>query len=146
MNKNRIIKRGKARIVARGFTQRPGIDYEETFALVARQGSVRLITALAAGIGAKIHQLHVMTAYFNAEQRAVALSKTRAEFRVLIGATKESIHLKGFLYELGSPNLSARLLYCDNQGTVQLTTTTGYYDRIKHVRIHFNFVGLSVTG
>ena len=38
----------KARIVAKGFTQRDGIDYEETFSPTVRFESVRLVVATAA--------------------------------------------------------------------------------------------------
>jgi hypothetical protein len=42
------IEKYKARFVARGFSQKEGIDYEETFAPVARYTSIRTIIALAA--------------------------------------------------------------------------------------------------
>ena len=41
------IEKYKERFVARGFSQKEGIDYEETFALVARYTSIRTIMALA---------------------------------------------------------------------------------------------------
>jgi hypothetical protein len=41
------IEKYKARFVARGFSQKEGIDYEETFALVARYTSIKTIIALA---------------------------------------------------------------------------------------------------
>jgi hypothetical protein len=44
---NESIEKHKARFVARGFSQKEGIDYEETFALVARYTSIRTIIALA---------------------------------------------------------------------------------------------------
>ena len=42
------IEKYKARFVARGFSQKEGIDYEETFAPVARYTSVRVVLAIAA--------------------------------------------------------------------------------------------------
>ena len=42
------IERYKAHLIAKGFTQEYGIDYEETFTLVARISSVRARLAIAA--------------------------------------------------------------------------------------------------
>jgi hypothetical protein len=44
-----------------------GIDYEETFAPVARYTSIRTINALAASMGWKLHQMDVKTAFLNDE-------------------------------------------------------------------------------
>ncbi|KAE8255524.1 hypothetical protein A4X13_0g3015 [Tilletia indica] len=59
--------RWKARLVAQGFTQQPGVDYFETFAPVARFDSARIIFALAVHHGWVIHQLDVVTAYLNGD-------------------------------------------------------------------------------
>ena len=45
----------KARLVVRGFIQQEGIDYDDTFALVARMESVRVLLALAAQEGWSVH-------------------------------------------------------------------------------------------
>lgn len=74
------------------------------------------------------------------KQRTVALSTTEAEFKALTEATKESMYLRGLVHELGIARISDGLIYCNNQGAVQLTTTTEFHDRTKHVRIQFNFV------
>ena len=55
----------KARFVARGFSQIEGINYEETFAPVARYSSIWTIVALSAQMGWHIHQMDVKTAFLN---------------------------------------------------------------------------------
>ncbi|CAK9813843.1 Retrovirus-related Pol polyprotein from transposon TNT 1-94 [Anthophora plagiata] len=59
------LERRKARIVARGFAQRPGVDFDDTFAPVARIESIRILMALAAERGMNVEQLDVTTAYLN---------------------------------------------------------------------------------
>jgi hypothetical protein len=62
---NGSIEKYKARFVARGFSHKEGIDYEETFAPVARYTSIRTIIALAAKMKWKLHQMDVKTAFLN---------------------------------------------------------------------------------
>jgi len=57
--------RYKARLVARGFTQKYQIDYEETFAPVARISSFRFILSLVIQYNLKVHQMDVKTAFLN---------------------------------------------------------------------------------
>ena len=60
------IEKYKARFVTRGFSQKEGTNYEETFAPVARYTSIRTIIALAVKIKWKMHQMDVKTAFLNA--------------------------------------------------------------------------------
>jgi hypothetical protein len=57
----------KARLVVKGYAQRRGIDYDEVFAPVARLDSVRLLIALAAQEGWKVHHLDVKSAFLNGD-------------------------------------------------------------------------------
>ncbi|KAE8255552.1 hypothetical protein A4X13_0g3000 [Tilletia indica] len=57
--------RWKARLVAQGFSQKAGIDYDETFAPVARLTTVRILVALAIRHKMKIWSMDVVTAYLN---------------------------------------------------------------------------------
>ena len=57
--------RNKARLVAQGFCQKEGIDYEETFAPVARLEVIRIFLAFAASKGFKVFQMDVKSAFLN---------------------------------------------------------------------------------
>jgi hypothetical protein len=59
------IEKYKARFVAHGFSQKEGIDYEETFSPVARYTSIGTIIALAAKMKWKLHQMDVKIVFLN---------------------------------------------------------------------------------
>ena len=59
------IEKYKAIFVALGFSQKEGIDYEESFAPVARYTSIRSVLALDAVMKWKIHQMDVKTTFLN---------------------------------------------------------------------------------
>ena len=86
------VNRFKGRLVAQGYSQRYGIDYEETFSPVARFSSIRTILAYAAERGMLVHQMDVITAFLN-------------------GDLKEEIYMEqppGFVQE-GKENLVCKL-------------------------------------
>ena len=64
---NGTIERHKARLVAQGFSQKYGQDYDETFSPIVRFESLRTVIALAVQNGFKLHQMDVMTTFLNAE-------------------------------------------------------------------------------
>ncbi|CAM8889388.1 unnamed protein product [Rhodiola kirilowii] len=59
------ITRNKARLVAQGYTQIEGIDFEETFAPVARLEAIRLLLALACHLKFRLFQMDVKSAFLN---------------------------------------------------------------------------------
>jgi hypothetical protein len=61
-----IIKH-KARLVARGFLQREGINFDDAFTPVARMESVLLLLTLAAQEGWRVHHMDVKSAFLNGD-------------------------------------------------------------------------------
>ncbi|CAL2270540.1 unnamed protein product [Prunus armeniaca] len=55
----------KARLVVKGYAQNPGIDFNETFAPMARLDTIRTLIALAAQKGWKLYQLDVKSSFLN---------------------------------------------------------------------------------
>ena len=57
--------RNKARLVAQGYNQEEGIDYDETFAPVARLEAIRMLLAFASYKRFKLYQMDVKSAFLN---------------------------------------------------------------------------------
>ena len=57
--------RNKARLVAQGFSQVEGLDFDETFAPVARLEAIRILFAFAASKGFRLYQMDVKSAFLN---------------------------------------------------------------------------------
>ena len=55
----------KAHLVAQGYSQVEGVDFDETFALIARMESIRVLLALACHLKFKLYQMDVKTAFLN---------------------------------------------------------------------------------
>jgi hypothetical protein len=65
LNADGSINKHKARLVVKGYSQEPSIDFTETFAPVSRLDTIKLLLALAAQNGWHIFQLDVKSAFLN---------------------------------------------------------------------------------
>ena len=61
------IDKYKARLVIKGYRQREGLDYFDTYSPVTRINSIRMILAIAALHNLKVHQMDVKTAFLNGD-------------------------------------------------------------------------------
>ena len=64
-DENGTVTRNKARLVAQGYTQVEGLDFDETFAPVARLESIRLLLGVTCILKFKLFQMDVKSAFLN---------------------------------------------------------------------------------
>lgn len=67
MNAARSIEKLKAKIVAKGYSEQEGIDFDDTFEPVAKLNTIRMLIALATKYNWELHQLDVKSAFLNGE-------------------------------------------------------------------------------
>ena len=65
MNENGVVTKNKARLVAQGYSQEEGIDFEETFAPMARLETIRILLAFIVSQSIKLFQMDVKSAFLN---------------------------------------------------------------------------------
>ncbi|GKA38275.1 retrovirus-related pol polyprotein from transposon TNT 1-94 [Tanacetum coccineum] len=65
LDENSILSRNKARLVAQGYNQQEGINYDETYAPVAGLESIRILLAYAGALYFKLFQMDVKSAFLN---------------------------------------------------------------------------------
>ncbi|GJW49353.1 retrovirus-related pol polyprotein from transposon TNT 1-94 [Tanacetum coccineum] len=65
LDENGVVSRNKARLVAQGYNQQEGIDYDKTYAPVARLESIRILLAYACALDFKLFQMDVKSAFLN---------------------------------------------------------------------------------
>ena len=65
VNPNGLVTRLKARLVAKGYTQTYGVDYYDTFSLVAKMTFVRLLISLAATYNWDLYQLDIKKVFLH---------------------------------------------------------------------------------
>ena len=98
-NADGSINKYKSRLVAKGYIQRHGVDFEEVFAPVARIETVRFIIALAASRGWEIHHLDVKTAFLHGDLKEDVYVQQPEGFRVK-GKEEKVYKLRKALYGL----------------------------------------------
>jgi len=94
-----VATKHKARLVARGLVQQEGIDFDDAFAPVARMESVRVLLALAAQEGWKVHHMDVKSAFLNGDLKEEVYVRQPPGFAVA-GEEGRVYRLKKALYGL----------------------------------------------
>ncbi|GBP42186.1 Retrovirus-related Pol polyprotein from transposon TNT 1-94 [Eumeta japonica] len=113
--------RYRARLVAKGFTQRPGVDYCETFSPVIRHSTLRYLFALSVQLNMDITHLDVTTAFLNGHLKEIIFMQLPECFPNV--NCNKVLRLKKAIYGLKQASLAWYDRY--SQGTADLV---GYVD------------------
>jgi hypothetical protein len=89
---NGIVVRNKPRLVAQGYSQVEGIDYGETYALVARLESIRILLAYASHHNFELQQMDVKSVFLNGPLHELVYVKKTLGF--------EDPHFPNYVYKL----------------------------------------------
>ena len=119
IDKEGNVIRNKARLVAQGYSQMEGVDYDETFAPVARMESIRILLALACQLKFKLYQMDVKAAFLN-------------------GILKEDVYVtqpKGFI----DPHFSDYVLYLKKALYGLKQAPRAWYDRLTQYLVSHGF-------
>ena len=99
------VEKYKVRLVAKGFTQTYGIDYQETFAPVAKINSIRVLLSLAVNSNWPLHQLDVKNVFLNGDLEEEVFMSPPPGFEESFGVGK-ACKLKKSLYGLKQSPIS----------------------------------------
>ncbi|GJR93660.1 retrovirus-related pol polyprotein from transposon TNT 1-94 [Tanacetum coccineum] len=92
LDENGVVSRNKARLVAQGYNLQEGINYDETYAPVARLESIRILLAYACALDFKLFQIDVKSAFLNGfineeASKTSHLEAVKRIFRYIKGTT-----------------------------------------------------------
>ncbi|GJX68415.1 retrovirus-related pol polyprotein from transposon TNT 1-94 [Tanacetum coccineum] len=147
------ILKNKARLVARGYHQEEGIDFEESFAPVARLDAIRIFLAYAAHMNMIVYQMDVKTTFLNGILREEVYVSQPDGF-VDQDNPNHVYKLKKALYGLKQAPRACPLdkitayrllpwiilMYCDNKSAIALCCNNVQHSRSKHIDIKFHFI------
>ncbi|GJU99740.1 retrovirus-related pol polyprotein from transposon TNT 1-94 [Tanacetum coccineum] len=144
LDENGIVSRNKARLVAQGYNQQEGIDYDETYAPVARLESIRILLAYACALDFKLFQMDVKSAFLNGfineeKQANLAISTTEAEYVSVGKACQQALWMKQALIDY-DVRLDDVPIMCDNKGVINLSKNLVQHSRTKHIEIRHHFL------
>nr|GEX76876.1 retrovirus-related Pol polyprotein from transposon TNT 1-94 [Tanacetum cinerariifolium] len=140
------VLKNKARLVAQGFRQEEGIDFEESFAPVARIEAIHVFIANVAHNSMTIYQMDVKMAFLNGELKEEVYVSQPEGFldqdnpsyvyklkRPSMVSNKHHVHDYGLKF-------NKIPLYRDNKSVIALCCNNVQHSQAKHVDVHHHFI------
>nr|GFA12297.1 copia protein [Tanacetum cinerariifolium] len=118
MDEEGFMTKNKAILVAKGYRQEEGIDYDETFAPVARLEAIRIFLAYASYMGFTVYQMDVKSAFMNGKISEEVYSHL-ADYDVLYDKVP---------------------IFCDNTSAIAISNNPVLYSRTKHIDIRYHLI------
>nr|GEU37484.1 hypothetical protein [Tanacetum cinerariifolium] len=168
MDEHGVVIKKKSRLVAHGYNQQEGIDYEETFSHVARLEAIRIFLAYAAYMGFRCLSEMPYASPNNLAPDESGISMNKTSFRGMIRYLKGALNLglwypKGSVFDLKAYSdsnytgcnlhrkstsgecqiLGGKLvcaIFCDNTTSIAISNNLVLHSRIKHIDIGHHFI------
>nr|GEX83173.1 integrase, catalytic region, zinc finger, CCHC-type, peptidase aspartic, catalytic [Tanacetum cinerariifolium] len=131
------VLKNKARLVAQGFRQEEVIDFEESFAPVARIEAIRIVVANAAHKNMMIFQMDVKMAFLNDELKEEGRMPIKIE--LALEQSKPGVSNDVLLMYYGF-QFNKIPLYCDNKSVIALCYNNVQHSRAKHIDVSYHFI------
>ncbi|CAI5966053.1 unnamed protein product [Closterium sp. NIES-64] len=128
----------KARYVARGFSQRQGVDYFQTFSPTPKMTTLRVLLHIAAQRDYELHSLDFSTAFLQGSlHEEIWLRRPPSFTGTFPPGTQSFAGLTYLLTDLGEPPRSPRVLYVDNKAMLALCREQRLEHRTKHIALRY---------
>ncbi|GJV50630.1 retrovirus-related pol polyprotein from transposon TNT 1-94 [Tanacetum coccineum] len=144
--------KNKARLVAKGYSQEEGIDYDETFAPVARMEAIRIFLAFAIYMNFKVYQMDVKSSFLNdfdlkgysdSDYAGCNMDRkstsAKAEYVAAVGCYASILWMKS---QLSDYDIHYKMIpiFCDNTSAIAISNNPLLYSRTKHIDIRYHFI------
>nr|GEZ96094.1 retrovirus-related Pol polyprotein from transposon TNT 1-94 [Tanacetum cinerariifolium]GEZ96112.1 retrovirus-related Pol polyprotein from transposon TNT 1-94 [Tanacetum cinerariifolium] len=151
--------RNKSRLVAKGYAQKEGVDFEESFAPVARLEAVRLFIAYATHKSFTVYQMDVKTTFlyvplkeevyvnqpdgfvdpYHPDKDCTSMSLAEAEYVSLSACCAQVLWMRTQLTYYGF-HFDKIPMYCDSKAAIAISCNPVQHLRTKHIDVRCHFI------
>ncbi|GJY74264.1 retrovirus-related pol polyprotein from transposon TNT 1-94 [Tanacetum coccineum] len=131
--------KNKARLVAQGYNPQEGIDYDETFSLVARLEAIRIFLAFATYMNFIVYQMDVKSAFLNGKLKEEVYVKQPPGFEST-EVPQTITNWNKALTEFKTSSKSMVPIFCDNTSAIASSNNPVLHSRTKHIDIIYHFI------